>query len=116
MESTGEPRRVQCSGATAALLSGTGRHTLTRRGENDVKGKAKMETFWLTSRARGKSAARGGSHRTSSLTSSSAAAAVMAEVAEEEAAARAASTAAAAAPAAAGDGSVRVAIDEPQPR
>jgi hypothetical protein len=50
MESTGEPRRVQCSAATAALLLNSGRHTLRRRGVIAVKGKGSVETFWLTGR------------------------------------------------------------------
>ena len=50
MESTGEPRRVQCSAATAALLLNSGRHTLRRRGLIVVKGKGTVETYWLTGR------------------------------------------------------------------
>jgi hypothetical protein len=121
MESTGEPRRVQCSATTAALLANTGRHTLTRRGMIDVKGKASMETFWLTARGRGKSAGRAGSHRSSSITGGAAAAAAAVaadlradDVARQARAALASASAAAAAAPAAGDGSVRVATDETQ--
>jgi transcription elongation GreA/GreB family factor len=50
MESTGEPRRVQCSAATAELLLRSGRHTLRRRGVIAVKGKGSVTTYWLTGR------------------------------------------------------------------
>ncbi len=61
MESTGEARRVQCSGSTAALLGQSGRHTLRRRGVIAVKGKGSVETFWLS--GRNPARARGGSYR-----------------------------------------------------
>jgi len=47
MESTGEASRVQCSGATEALLRAT--HVLEPRGQVECKGKGMVETFYLTS-------------------------------------------------------------------
>ena len=50
MESTGEPKKVQCSADTAALLLNSGRHMLRRRGVIAVKGKGSFETYWLSGR------------------------------------------------------------------
>jgi hypothetical protein len=65
MESTGEPRRVQCSAATAELLLHSGRHTLRRRGVIAVKGKGSVTTYWLTGRL-GRHRAGGRPRRTQS--------------------------------------------------
>ncbi|GFO05795.1 Atrial natriuretic peptide receptor 2 [Plakobranchus ocellatus] len=50
MESNGEPMRIHCSKATRDLLVQLGRYKIDLRGEIDIKGKGKMETYWITGR------------------------------------------------------------------
>jgi len=45
MESSGEPGRIQLSAEAAALLRDD--FTIDERGTVEVKGKGKMQTYWL---------------------------------------------------------------------
>ncbi|XP_023220693.1 atrial natriuretic peptide receptor 1-like isoform X1 [Centruroides sculpturatus] len=47
MESTGEPLKIHISSSTKHLLDRFGSFIVVPRGEIDVKGKGKMETYWL---------------------------------------------------------------------
>lgn len=47
MESTGEPLKIHISSSTKRLLDRFGSFVVVPRGEIDVKGKGKMETYWL---------------------------------------------------------------------
>ena len=48
MESTSEPMRIQMTDATYRALKAKGGFHVDDRGEIEVKGKDKMQTYWLT--------------------------------------------------------------------
>lgn len=50
MESNSAPGRINCSEATANLLKQCGKFELESRGEIDVKGKGKMNLYWVNSK------------------------------------------------------------------
>lgn len=50
MESNSAPGRINCSEATANMLKNDGNFDLESRGEVDVKGKGKMNLFWVNSK------------------------------------------------------------------
>jgi len=47
MESSGSPGKIQLTESTANLLKKTGQFEVISRGELDIKGKGKMNTYWL---------------------------------------------------------------------
>ena len=51
MESSGTPGRIQASESTANLLKKSGQFEVTCRGEIDIKGKGKMDTYFLIDEA-----------------------------------------------------------------
>ena len=48
MESTSEPMRIQMTDATYQALKAKGGFHVDDRGEIEVRGKDKMQTYWLT--------------------------------------------------------------------
>lgn len=50
MESNSAPGRINCSESTANLLKKDGKFDIEARGEVDVKGKGKMNLFWINSK------------------------------------------------------------------
>ncbi len=50
MESNSAPGRINCSETTANLLKSDGRFEIEPRGEMEVKGKGKMNLFWINSK------------------------------------------------------------------
>ncbi|KAK3105102.1 hypothetical protein FSP39_017320 [Pinctada imbricata] len=50
MESNSLPMKIHCSRVTRDMLEDTGRYNIRTRGEIEIKGKGKMETYWIQGR------------------------------------------------------------------